>query len=75
MSPKHKRIRDNLRTHALLLNQDDLYPLTVCCDCDDAADIIEWASDLCDAIDRAVELIDDTNPILRDIRTKRERLR
>ncbi len=72
MSPKHKRIRDNLRTHA---NRDDLYPLTVCYDCDDAADIIEWASDLCDAIDRAVELIDDTSPILRDIRTKRERLR
>lgn len=71
MSPKHKRIHDSLRAHA---SSNDLHH-DICYDCDDAADIIEWASELCDAIDRAVELIDDKDPILRDIRTKREQLR
>ena len=75
MSPKYQRIISDLRYAA---NDDEIitnYRLAM----DDAADIIEETSALCDAIDRTAELNPEVDWVpakfMNDIRAKREALR
>ena len=72
MNEKHARIIRELRWIA---NRDDI-DHNICYDCDDAADVIELTCKLLDAVDRAAELGElPVNPIVNDIRTRREALR
>lgn len=71
MSPKHIRIIQELRWIA---NLDDI-DHSICYSADDAADVIERAAELLEAIDRATEVLGSNNPYYNDIRQKREALR
>jgi len=72
MNEKHARFIRELRWIA---NKDDI-DHDICFVCDDAADVIELTCKLLDAIDRATELGElPNNPIVNEIRSRREALR
>jgi len=72
MNEKHARIIRELR---LIANRDDIHH-DICFACDDAADVVELTCNLLDAIDRATLLGElPNNPIVNDIRSRREALR